>query len=82
MATSNSMNLVWLREAYGLTKKELEVVSLLLGAKSSKQIAFDLQLCVPTVEIHRAHIRQKMGVNNTAGVFQLIMAGQPTSAAM
>jgi two-component system response regulator FixJ len=77
---SNTVNLAWLHEAYGLTKKELEVVGLLLGAKSSKQIAFDLHLCVPTVEIHRAHIRQKMGVNNTAGIFQLIMAGQRATA--
>jgi DNA-binding NarL/FixJ family response regulator len=82
MSASNSINLAWLREAYGLTRKELEVVTLLMVAKSSKQIAFDLHLCVPTVEIHRAHIRQKMGVNNTAGVFQRIMAGRPSTAIM
>ncbi|WP_158914230.1 LuxR C-terminal-related transcriptional regulator [Caulobacter sp. S45] len=75
MLTSTSMNVAWLRDAYGLTHKELEVVSHLLDAKSSKQIAYDLHLCVPTVEIHRAHIRQKMGVNNTAGVFHVIMTG-------
>jgi two-component system response regulator FixJ len=80
LTANNAMDVTWLHEAYGLTKKELEVVALLLGAKSSKQIAFDLQLCVPTVEIHRAHIRQKMGVNNTAGIFQLIMAGQRATA--
>jgi DNA-binding NarL/FixJ family response regulator len=69
-------HLDWLHASYGLTKKEVEVVSLLLGARSSKQIAHDLNICEPTVAVHRAHIRRKMGVCNTAGILLRIMEGQ------
>ena len=75
MHARNMADLFWLHDAYGLTKKEIEVLSLVLSAQSSKQIAANLNIGVPTVEVHRAHLRQKLGVNNTAGVFQTVMAG-------
>jgi two-component system response regulator FixJ len=75
MPDNELAKLFWLHDVYGLTNKELEVLSLVLAAKSSKQIAATLQIGVPTVEVHRAHLRQKLGVNNTAGVFHTVMAG-------
>jgi DNA-binding CsgD family transcriptional regulator len=75
MYTDNLADLLWLHDAYGLTKKEIEVLNLVLSAQSSKQIAVSLNIGVPTVEVHRAHLRQKLGVNSTAGVFQTVMAG-------
>jgi DNA-binding CsgD family transcriptional regulator len=75
MYTTNLADLFWLHDAYGLTRKEIEVLSLVLSAQSSKQIAVSLNIGVPTVEVHRAHLRQKLGVNSTAGVFQTVMAG-------
>jgi DNA-binding CsgD family transcriptional regulator len=75
MSTNNLADLFWLHDTYGLTKKEIEVLSLVLSAQSSKQIAANLNIGVPTVEVHRAHLRQKLGVNSTAGVFQTVMAG-------
>jgi DNA-binding CsgD family transcriptional regulator len=75
MYSDNLADLFWLHDAYGLTRKEVEVLSLVLSAQSSKQIAANLNIGVPTVEVHRAHLRQKLGVNSTAGVFQTVMAG-------
>ena len=68
--------LSWLQDQFGLTNREIEVVTHIMMAKSSKQIAHALNICTPTVDIHRARIRRKLGVHNTAGVFQVLFQGQ------
>lgn len=65
----------WMGQAYVLTKRELEVVEFLMAAKSVKQIAWEMGICVPTVAIHTAHIRRKLGVNNTAGILGAVYRG-------
>ncbi len=59
----------WLRREYVLTKTELEVLRFLISAKSSKQIAREMGVCLPTVAAHRANLRRKLGVKNIAGIF-------------
>ena len=52
-----------------LTRREREVYSLLGEGQTSKEIARTLNLSYRTVEVHRARLLKKMGVNNTASLF-------------
>ena len=47
-----------------LTKTEMKVLRLILQGKSNKDIAGDLCRCIRTIEFHRRHIMQKLGVDN------------------
>lgn len=51
--------------SYALTKREAEVFRRLLDAKTTKEIARELQLSPKTIEVHRAAILQKHNVRNT-----------------
>jgi DNA-binding CsgD family transcriptional regulator len=48
-----------------LTKREEEVVRLLAEGLSSREIAERLHLGIRTVDTHRAHIMEKIGVHST-----------------
>ena len=49
---------------YGLTKRELEILSLIIEGKKNQQIADTLGKSVRTIETHRFNIMKKLGVNN------------------
>lgn len=49
-----------------LTNRELEVFELVGDGRSSKEIAEALHICLKTVESHRANIRAKLGLENSA----------------
>ena len=49
-----------------LTKRELEVLQLIVQGKSNKDIAALLGLSANTIAVHRANIMQAMGIHNTA----------------
>ena len=49
-----------------LTSREREVVSLIAGGKSNKEIAEHLYISIHTVERHRANIMEKLNLKNTA----------------
>ena len=49
---------------YGLTKRELEILGLIINGKKNQQIAETLDKSVRTIETHRFNIMKKMGVNN------------------
>ena len=49
-----------------LTKREEEVLTLIAHGKSLKEIADELFLSVKTVETHKLHIQDKLGLSNTA----------------
>jgi FixJ family two-component response regulator len=53
-----------------LTQKELIILRLIIDGKSNKEIADILQRSVRTIEVHRAHIMQKMGVDNMNALFK------------
>jgi two-component system, LuxR family, response regulator FixJ len=48
----------------GLTSRELEILPLILTGQSNKEIARQLGISFRTMEIHRARILYKAGVNN------------------
>jgi DNA-binding NarL/FixJ family response regulator len=50
----------------GLTARELEVLQLIVSGKSNKEIADDLKLSVNTVAVHRANIKETLGIHKTA----------------
>jgi len=54
------------RHADVLSEREREVLGLLAGGATSKEVARSLGLRPKTVENHRGHILQKLGVANTA----------------
>ena len=49
-----------------LTRRELEVLQLLVAGKSNKEIAEVLQLSANTVAVHRANIMEALGIHKTA----------------
>ncbi len=51
-----------------LTPRECEVLLKLASGGSNKEIALALDISVRTVETHRKHIKQKLGITSTAGL--------------
>ncbi|HEY9487761.1 MAG TPA: response regulator transcription factor, partial [Chryseosolibacter sp.] len=49
-----------------LTKRELEVLALVASGKSNQEVADDLFISIKTVETHKNHILDKLGLKNTA----------------
>jgi DNA-binding NarL/FixJ family response regulator len=49
-----------------LTKREVEVLVLIAHGKTLKEIAEELFLSIKTVETHKLHIQDKLGLSNTA----------------
>lgn len=55
-----------------LTPREREVMDQVLEGRLNKQIAYDLDISIKTVEQHRARIMQKMGVGSLAELVRLV----------
>lgn len=51
-----------------LTARQREVLRHVAGGKSTKEIAFVLNLSVKTVETHRAQIMERLGIRDVAGL--------------
>jgi two-component system, NarL family, response regulator DegU len=51
-------------DAYHLTRKEMEILRLVVDGKQNKQIADSLGKSVRTIETHRFNIMKKLDVNN------------------
>lgn len=59
---------------YGvLSKREIQVVRLILGERTNQEIASALFISSDTVESHRRNIMQKLDVRNTAGLVKYAM---------
>lgn len=56
-----------------LTPREREVLDLLTAGKANKSMAQDLGLSQRTVEIHRAHVMEKMGAKSVAQLVRMVM---------
>jgi len=60
-----------------LSRREEQVLRLLIQGKANKVIAHELSLSTKTVETHRAHIMKKLGVNSLAGlVWMALRSGE------
>ncbi len=49
---------------YNLTPTEIQIANLIKQGKSSKELAEPLKMSPRTIDIHRYHIRKKLGINN------------------
>ena len=49
-----------------LTRRELEILQLIVAGKSNKEIADQLRLSANTVAVHRANIMDALGIHKTA----------------
>lgn len=49
---------------YGLTKREKEILNLVINGKKNQHIAEALDKSIRTIETHRFNIMKKLGVNN------------------
>ena len=57
-----------------LTPRERQVLSLLVHGLLNKQVGFDLGITEYTVQIHRAHIMQKMEADSFATLVRLTVS--------
>ena len=55
-----------------LTARERQVMDLVLAGKLNKVIADELGITMRTVEVHRAHVFEKMGVKTAVELAQLL----------
>ena len=49
-----------------LTEREIEVLKYITKGLSNNDIAQELYISIRTVEVHKANIMKKLGINNTA----------------
>jgi FixJ family two-component response regulator len=56
-----------------LTRREREVLELLADGKPNKVMAADLGLSQRTVEIHRAHVMEKMQARSVAQLVRMLI---------
>lgn len=56
-----------------LTTREREVMLHVANGKLNKQIAGELGISIKTVELHRAHLMQKLGVRTLADLLKMYM---------
>ena len=59
-----------------LSSREREVMELILAGKYNKVIADELGIAMRTVEVHRAHIFEKMGVKSAVELAQVLAASR------
>lgn len=64
-----------------LTAKELEVLSLIGQGKSNRQVASDMEVCVRTVEAHRARLTKKINVSSLRELLDIAIALATTQLA-
>ena len=63
-----------------LTDREREVLGLVAGGANTAQIASRLQLSPRTVETHRAHLLQRLGLRTTADLVHFVAQRRPIAA--
>lgn len=56
-----------------LTSREVEVLGLVTQGKANKVVAADLGISQRTVEVHRAHLMEKMGASSLAQLVRMRM---------
>jgi two-component system, LuxR family, response regulator FixJ len=64
-----------------LTPREHEVLAQIVGSASNKEAAARLGISRRTVEIHRAHIMQKLGAKNSVDLMRIVMSRTTDEAA-
>ena len=69
------------RQLARLTPREREVLDRVVEGKHNREIAADLSISVRTVEVHKARVLSKMGVERVADLLRLVLTADPGSNA-
>jgi DNA-binding NarL/FixJ family response regulator len=56
-----------------LTSRQREVLQLIAEGKNTKEVAFFLKVSVKTVETHRGHLMERLGIHDIAGLVRYAM---------
>lgn len=56
-----------------LTQREKDVMALVVQGKPNKLIAFELDISIKTVEVHRAHVMEKMRADSVADLTRMLV---------
>lgn len=64
-----------------LTRRERDVLVLIAGGASNKEAGRRLGISPRTIEVHRAHIMDKLGAKNAADLFRIVMSHSPREIA-
>jgi FixJ family two-component response regulator len=59
------------RHVQALTRREREVMSLVVTGKLNKQIGYELGISEKTVKVHRARVMEKLGVGSVADLVRM-----------
>ncbi len=59
-----------------LSKREVEVLKLIIAGKANKEIAGELERSTKTVEAHRAAIMRKLGARSIAEVVRIVLLAE------
>ncbi len=59
-----------------LTQRERQILALVAGGRTSRQIAEELKLSVRTVENHRARMMEKLGIHNSAALIKFALSAR------
>jgi FixJ family two-component response regulator len=76
-ANRNLSRAVYLARIGTLSPREQEVMELLIAGKNSKEIATELNISFKTVDVHRAHIMEKMHVRSIIELVHLFLRFGP-----
>ena len=57
-----------------LSHREREVLKLVVEGKTSKLIARELKITVKTVDVHRTHVREKLGSSTVAELVRDVLS--------
>ena len=60
-----------------LTRREMEVAALIADGASNKVAGRKLGISPRTVELHRAHIMEKLGARNAADLVRIVLTRAP-----
>jgi DNA-binding CsgD family transcriptional regulator len=60
-------------ELKDFTSQELQIISMIKGGRTSKEIADILSLSIKTIDFHRAHIRRKLNIERTDNLRAYLM---------
>ena len=76
VSQAKKINITKAAQHYSLSKREIDVVELLLLGHKNKEIAGKLYVCIYTVEDHLKNIMKKMQVSSRTGVIAKLMEGE------
>jgi DNA-binding NarL/FixJ family response regulator len=63
-----------------LTARQREILQLIAEGKSTKEIAFALEISIKTVETHRAQLMDRLGIHDVAGLVRYAIRAGLVSA--